>query len=370
MLKFARLLGVCLCIAGLSMAQVGAISAANPTETNETPAATAPIKVPVIQATETLTATQVSETPAAEVTAAPKGETTETPAPVADHTPAAAAPEKANAEPTPIPAERAALPTIAPDLTFQNSVKGMVINWAYRNETEFPVVLSGGGWSLEAKTDSNAQFVFETLGEGIALLNPIIAKGSDLHPMAVDLAVPVSGPADRVINVGLYGGKQYPTGLPMSVQMKASATKVNPGEEVQFVVDVKNDMPHTVHEVMVTDLMPEGLTPTYIETSTGTPWFGGQFAASSIGTLEEGQSAVVTITAQLAPNASSEKAITTRANVLYQESVALQASATINGEVPNVLPETGAGALALPLGGLLVMVAVVGLRRVRLSHVA
>ena len=160
------------------------------------------------------------------------------------------------------------------DATFQNNVKGMVVNWAYRNEADFPVNLSGGGWSVEAKTDGNAQFAFQTLGEGVAVLNPIIAKGSGLHPMTVDLAFPVSGPADRTINVGLYGGSQYPTGLPMSIQMKPSAPRVDPGGEVQFVVDVKNEMPHTVHEVMVTDLMPDGLTPTYIESTNGLPWIG------------------------------------------------------------------------------------------------
>jgi uncharacterized repeat protein (TIGR01451 family) len=152
--------------------------------------------------------------------------------------------------------------------------------------------------------------------------------------------------------------------------MKPSALKVNPGEEVQFVVDVKNAMPHTVHEVMVTDLLPQGLTPTYIESSTGTPWIGGQFAAASIGSLDQNQGAVVTITAQLAADAAPDRAITTRANVIYQESVALQASATINGEIPNQLPETGGSAMTLPLGGLVLLVAIVGLRKVRLSHVA
>ena len=95
---------------------------------------------------------------------------------------------------------------------------------------------------------------------------------------------------------------------------------------------------------------------------------GGQFAAASIGSLDEGQGAVVTITAQLAPNASADKAVTNRANVIYQESVALQAAATINGEIPNQLPETGASAMALPLGGLALLAAVVGLRRMRLSQ--
>ncbi len=385
MLRFARLLGACLCFAGLFIAQVGVVSAASPTQTSGTPEATAPIKVPAVEATVapdemkvdwTPAATEASETPAAiEATETPaESEASETPSaeietPIAipDHTPMAAA-ANSQAEATPIPTDRPPLPTVVQDASFENNVKGMVVNWAYRNESDFPVSLSGGGWNVDAKTDGNARFAFQALGEGVAVLNPIIAKGSGLEPMTVDLAFLVSGPADRAINLGVYGGSQYPTGLPMAIQMQSSAARVDPGQEVQFVVDVKNEMPHTVHEVMVTDLMPDGLMPTYIESSAGLPWIGGQFAAASIGSLDEGQSAVVTITAQLAPDASADRAVTNRANVIYQESVALQASATINGQIPNQLPETGSNALALPLSGLALLVAVVGLRRMRLNR--
>jgi uncharacterized repeat protein (TIGR01451 family) len=365
MLKHARLLGVCTCIAVLLLAQVGLAYAAGPAQT---PAATTaltstvaavqtPAALPDHQPLTTTVSTTVTTTAnvlTAKALAAPKVITTK----------ALAAPKIV------LPADRKPLVGPAADATAQNTVKGLVVNWAYRNEVNYPVSLGGGGWNVEARTDNNAQFMFQTLGQGIAVLNPIIAKGSGQHAMAPDLAVPVTGPADRMINVGIYGGDQYPTGLPMAVEMKPSALKVNPGEEVQFVVDVKNTMPHTVHEVMVTDLLPPGLTPTYIESSIGTPWIGGQFAAASIGSLDQNQGAVVTITAQLAADAAPDRALTTRANVIYQESVALQASATINGEIPNQLPETGAPGMTLPLGGLVLLVAIVGLRKVRLSHIA
>ena len=79
------------------------------------------------------------------------------------------------------------------DAAVKASVSGTAVNWGYRSEPELHVTLTGAGWMVETITDSSAHFMFDNLGEGVALLNPVLPEGSGLHPMTVDLAVPFSG---------------------------------------------------------------------------------------------------------------------------------------------------------------------------------
>jgi uncharacterized repeat protein (TIGR01451 family) len=232
------------------------------------------------------------------------------------------------------------------------------------------VTLGGGSWSVETVTDTDGKFNFSNLGEGVGLLNPLLPKGSSFQPLTTDLAVPLTDGVNRTVNLGLYGGKQSPTGLPMSVGMKASAARVKPEGAVTFMITVKNNMDHAEGDVLVTDLLPAGLTPTQIQTSKGTAWIGGQFAAAAIGQMDKGLTEAVTITAQMDANASSEKALLNRASVIYPESVAVQAQVTLNesSEVTAAhLPETGYG-YGLSLLALMLGAVIMGLRALRLGR--
>jgi len=259
---------------------------------------------------------------------------------------------------------------VAPDTPLRVSVGGAAVNWGYRSEPDLHVTLTGGGWMVETLTTSEGRYSFANLGEGVAVLNPVFPDGSGLQAMTTDLAVPLFSPSDRTVNLGIYGGEQYPTGLPLSIHMVPSAIKVGPGETVSFTVTISNNMPNDIHQVFVTDMFPEELTPTDIETSVGTAWIGGQFAAADLGDIGQGQGAVVEITAVMDPNLDPDDIVTNRAGVLYDESVALQATVTLNDEsmMPATLPDTGIK-FGLPLGAAVVLLgAIVGLRRMRLIH--
>lgn len=255
-----------------------------------------------------------------------------------------------------------------PQEGFPSNVQGTVINWGYRNEPDVKVTLSGGGWTLETTTGSDGMFAFSNLGQGVGLLNTVLPEDSGLHPLTTDLAVPFSGAEGWTVNLGIYGGDQYPTGLPVAVRMTASPTEVSPGDLVTYTVAITNSMAGTIHQVHVTDMFPPELSPTDIEISTGSAWIGGQFAAAAIGEMAEGQGEVVTITARLSDDAPADRAVTNRAGVFYAESVALQAEATINQRIiSNHLPETGYGT-GWPLAAFALVITIVGLRRLRLGE--
>lgn len=368
MKRSARFLAVWLLIV-VPLASVAALGPAQAADPAQATVVAAPTSTP--QILEGLEEIKTNGTPAAvETPEAEESPVANEEEPAATEEPAAALVQQTGATTTTMVIEDLTAPVPPPpDPSYVNGLQGMVINWAYRNEAGFPVRLTGGGWQLEENTDSNAMFSYTGLGEGIGILNPVLAEGADAHPLTVDLAIPVAGPADRMVNLGLYGGDQVPTGLPMSIGIQSSSAQVTPGEKVQFVVNVKNNMPHTVHQVMVTDLYPDGLVPQGIATSAGSAWLGGQFAAAAIGELQQGQTAVVTMTAQLAPDISQDHALTNRASLIYNESVALQDSITINNpEIPTQLPETGVG-IGLQLGALLLLLAIIGFRQIRLhSH--
>ena len=268
-----------------------------------------------------------------------------------------------------LPAEDpAAGEVVAPDTPLRASVSGTAVNWGYRNEPDLHVTLTGAGWMLETITASAGRFSFDNLGEGIAVLNPVFPDGSGLQAMTTDLAVPLSSPINRTVNLGIYGGEQYPTGLPVSIRMVPSAIKVGPGEMVSFTVSISNNMPNDIHQVFVTDMFPEELTPTDIESSVGIAWIGDQFAVADLGDIAQGQGATIKIMAMTDLNLDPDDIVTNRAGVFYGESVALQDEVRLNDESvePKTLPETGTQ-LALPLGaGIVLLGAIVGLRRLRL----
>ncbi len=259
---------------------------------------------------------------------------------------------------------------LSPGEPVRARISGTAINWGYRGEPDLHLTLTGAGWQMETVTDNAGRFSFDNLGEGFAVINPLLPPGSGLKPMTVDLAVPFVGPLNRVVNIGIYGGEQTPAGLPVDIQITPDKYQVGPGETISFTVTVSNVMPNDIHEVFVTDLFPPELKPLTIEPSVGAGWVGGQLAAAHLGNLAQGQGATVLITAVADPNLDPNRKLVNRASVFYAESVALQAEVRLNEPMaePMVLPETGVQ-LGLPVGaGALLVAAMIGLRRLRTAR--
>jgi len=259
----------------------------------------------------------------------------------------------------------------ASDESLKARVTGTAINWGYRAEPDLHVTLTGAGWMMETVTDNDGRFSFDNLGEGAAVINPVLPPGSGLKPMTVDLAVPFAGPVNRVVNIGIHGGEQPPTGLPVDIQITPAKHQVEAGETISFTVTISNEMPNDIHQVFVTDMFPPELKPVAIESSVGQAWIGGQLAAADLGDLSQGQGATVEIAAVADPNLGSGQKLVNRAGVFYAESVALQAEVHLNEPLaePMVLPETGGLQLALPVGAGAVLLAVmVSLRRLRVAR--
>lgn len=259
----------------------------------------------------------------------------------------------------------------SPDTPLKASVSGSVINWGYRSEPDLHVTLTGAGWQAENITSSNGRFTFDALGDGVAVLNAVFPADSGLKAMTTDLAVPFAGPVNRVVNLGIYGGAQYPTaGLPLDIRLTPDKNEIGPGETISFTVSITNIMPNDIHQVFVTDMFPAELQPTAIETSVGSAWIGDQVAIAELGDLAQGEGAVVRITAVADPNLDEGDVVVNRAGAFYKESVAMQAEVRLNDEIvaPQSLPETGNALVAPLIAALVLMGAIVVLRRLRLSQ--
>lgn len=203
------------------------------------------------------------------------------------------------------------------------TVYGVVINWGYRNEPQVPVTLSGPGWQTQKWTDDNGHYASDCLGEGLALVNPVSPPW--LHPMTADIAIRLGYRQYFEVNLGLYGGTTAP--LPeVAPVMTANSSLVRPGDTITYTIRVTNTLnaQRTMGEVMVTDLLPEALTPITATVSTGQVEWWGNLLTADIGTLPPGQTVTTVVTARVRADGSPLTEINNRASLLHTGHVATQ----------------------------------------------
>jgi uncharacterized repeat protein (TIGR01451 family) len=253
------------------------------------------------------------------------------------------------------------------------TIHGLVVNWGYHNEPHVKVRLKGGGWDLETTSDDNGYYSFQGLGGGIAFLSPILPEGSALKPMTTDLAVQMKGSGQLVVNLGLYTGPTAPT-LPVEMSMSVKPKVAGPGSVVVYTIRATNRMAHGISQVLVTDYLPTGLVPVEATASHSTAEIWDNLVITDIGEMAVGDTAVVIIEARIKSNVMPGTVIQNRASLIYAESVAAQAiaSLTINGARPiakpaapesrGALPVTGFG---LSIAGLLFALLILAARRLR-----
>ncbi len=255
------------------------------------------------------------------------------------------------------------------DDTFLNlcpTVHGLAINWGYRNIPKLPVKLSGAGWQTQKITDDNGYYASECMGVGIALLN--LAAPPGLNPLTTDVAIRLGYKSSFEANLGLYGDEVDPKLFVFPI-VTASDTSVLPGETLIYTIQVTNTLGtpasgQKMWEVMVTDLLPEGLTPVAVTSTLGGVELWGNLVTADIGQLESGQTATIIVTTIVREDVLPASLITNRVSLIHQGHVAVQSapmtvevkatesqlpiSSTENetskdlSEPPTVLPETGA----------------------------
>lgn len=207
------------------------------------------------------------------------------------------------------------------------TVHGVAINWGYRNEPKLPVLLSGSDWLALEITDDNGYYASDCLGQGIGLVNPVSPPW--LRPMTRDVAIRLGYRQTFEVNLGLYGGKVVPNPDVMPV-LAVNPTQAQPGEIITYTIRVTNTLglaagsPPAMGEVMITDLLPETLTPVSATSTVGQVELWGNLLTVDIGTLFPGQPVAIIVTAKVHDDAAPAGIISNRATLLHTGHVAAQ----------------------------------------------
>ncbi len=241
------------------------------------------------------------------------------------------------------------------------------------------VTLRGDGWEMWSMTDDSGAYHFYNVGNEVAVLNVTIPENRpDLRALTVDAPVRISAVGELIVNLALHPQDLLPEPI-VRVQMSASATQVHPGDTVSFDVVVKNVWKNGVHQVIVADMLPDGLTFVDATTDQGEVIWDRGLLWVTLRPLGAGESATVQIIATVAQDIADGTEIVNRVTVYNSENVAVRAEAALKVAAPvasaaqtggsetetvELLPVTGFGAV-LPLAGLTLFGVLLGVRRLR-----
>lgn len=210
-------------------------------------------------------------------------------------------------------------------------LRGTLINWGYQNEPGVTLRLSDGGWETTQVTSSDGGYQFGSLGQGVAFLSADLSpkQAETLRPMADNVAIRLRCDFDVVANLGLYSSPSRPD-PPATLTMSVSQAALFPGGTTTFYLAVKNDMPHSISHVFVTDYLPEGMRATDVTATEGAvEALNGRMVTVDIGELPQGGQVTIQIVAQADSALAYGTRLTNTATLLYAESAADQAWATL-----------------------------------------
>jgi uncharacterized repeat protein (TIGR01451 family) len=208
---------------------------------------------------------------------------------------------------------------------------GAVINWGFQNEPGVTLRLGDGGWEARQITATDGRYQFGPLGQGVAFLSIDLSpkQAETLRPMVDDVAIRLRCDFDMVANLGLYSSPARPD-PPATLTMGVSQAALLPGGEVTFYLTLKNDMPHSISHVFVTDYLPDGLSAADVTTTRGAvEVLNGRMVTLSVGDLPQGGQEKIQITAHVDPSLAYGTRLQNTATLLYAESAADQAWANL-----------------------------------------
>lgn len=191
-------------------------------------------------------------------------------------------------------------------------VSGYVVDYttAGAPQAGIPVILDGGGWSLEAVSDSNGFFQFMGLGDGTARLR--LKLPPDAHPVNEDWQVNTAG---ETVNMGFRWGDAP---LPVVLMMDATEMTAHAGEATSFSVTVKNQSGGEATNITLKVILPDGITPTAADASTGTVDVSENTVLGTIDTLPTGETATFTIAATTA-DSFGDAPLSADVNLVYDQ---------------------------------------------------
>jgi uncharacterized repeat protein (TIGR01451 family) len=232
--------------------------------------------------------------------------------------------------PSVVPTEQPVQPAAPPPSAAScESICGQVINLGSNaGEPGQTIAFAGAGWSLETGTDDAGNFGYGRLGTDVGLLNLVVPTDSDLHPTVGNIALaPVPGWA-IIVNIGVYRGSRVFSPLLLPT-LRVEPTSVRPGDRLTYTVQVENRLSSKISGVMVTDLLPTGLSLVAVTSDRGDTVHSGNYGAAFIGDLEPGGQVTVRILADVAADAPVG-ALRNTVSFIYREHAAAQASVPVS----------------------------------------
>jgi len=208
--------------------------------------------------------------------------------------------------------------------------KGQVLNWGVGGLGGIGIELKTGSWQVAATSASDGNYSLGNLGVGVAKLHVAVPpEQGGVTPLAQDAGVYLNCDYPVVANLAVYSGVR-PT-PPATIQLSAPAA-VAPGDDTVIRVVVKNNLPTDISNVIVTSLMPAGLTAVNVANAAGNSnvaklvdgGVDGQLVFAHFDRISPGATENILITVTAGQNLAEGAKIRNIATLFYQESVAAQ----------------------------------------------
>jgi uncharacterized repeat protein (TIGR01451 family) len=210
-------------------------------------------------------------------------------------------------------------------------LSGEVINWGVGGISGVGIELSTGSWQQFATSASEGNYTLGGLGVGVAVLRVITPPelGGDLQSLIQDAGVYLNCNYPIVANIALVNGPRIDP--PAFIEISGPAQLV-PGDDIPLRVTVTNSLPTEISNVIVTDLMPEGLEAVEVTAGSTDPenlqiidaGVDGQLVVAYLDRLSPGQETnlfiTVTVDETVRPGAQMRNTVT----LFYRESAADQ----------------------------------------------
>jgi len=209
------------------------------------------------------------------------------------------------------------------------SVSGQVLNWGYGGEGGVALELGNGSWQLSTVSATDGNYGFGGLGIGAAKLHVTLApeQAETLQPYLQDAGVYLNCDYTTIANVAVSGSVVEP---PATIDMSAGRTVLGPGDNTEIVLTVENGLPTDITNVVVTDVIPQGLIALDVSAVASSDArivsaSDGQLVAVYIDRLASGDETNIRIEVMGATDLPAATQLTSVATLFYRESVADQA---------------------------------------------
>lgn len=196
---------------------------------------------------------------------------------------------------------------------------------------------------MEREIDTEGNYAFECLGEGIGLLNPVLPSG--YTSLTSDVAVRTGYRPTWHINLGYYTGTLVlPPSLPLS--LTAEPQTAVPGERVMLTFTIRNATSQSLIAPWMTMLLPNGLRFQDVTAAPDAFEVWQNLLTVNLGELPPGQETTVQIAIQVNQENPPDADWKLISSFGHQDGMTLQTSPLVlkivGAAPPQVLPVTGA----------------------------